>query len=311
LACSVSDPADRNALTAVTTRVVATGPVWPPTEEILGPVAVAHADAELRELLRDAEAVIVRGGHRFGAELISAAPRLRVIGRTGVGLSEIDLDAVEERGIAIVTAEGGARAVAEGALTLVLALAKRLPQLDRAVKEGRFAERDDADVLDAEDMTLGIVGYGRTGRALAELAEAIGMAMLAYDPYVSAGSLDELLERADAISLHAPLTDETRGLVDADFLGRVRPGAILVNLARGGLVRSLDDLLAALEAGRLSGVGLDVFDPEPPDPAHPLFRHQAVLCTPHALGLSRQAKANLARQCAEGIRSVLDALPGA
>lgn len=253
----------------------------------------------------------MRGGHRFGAELIEAAPRLRVIGRTGVGLSEIDVEAAERRRIAIVTAEGGAGAVAEGALTLVLALAKRLPQLDRAVKEGRFATRDEADVLDAEGMTLGIVGYGRTGRALARLAEAIGMSTVAYDPFVGEATLDELLERADALSLHAPLTDETRGLVDAVFLERLRPGAILVNLARGGLVRSLDDLLAALDSGRLSGVGLDVFDPEPPDHAHPLFSHPAVLCTPHALGLSRRAKANLARQCAEGIRSVLDSLPGA
>jgi phosphoglycerate dehydrogenase-like enzyme len=293
------------------TTVISTGPVWPPTEEILGPVAVAHDEAELRRLLLDAEAVIVRGGHRFGAELIGAAPRLRVIGRTGVGLSEIDVEAAERRGIAIVTAEGGARAVAEGALTLLLALAKRLPQLDRAVKEGRFAERDEADVLDAEDITLGILGYGRTGRALAELAEAIGMATVTYDPYVTGASVDELLARADAISLHAPLTDETRGLVDAAFLERVRPGAILVNLARGALIRSLDDLLAALESGRLSGVGLDVFDPEPPDSAHPLFRHPAVLCTPHALGLSRRARANLARQCAEGIASALDVLPRA
>lgn len=285
--------------------------MWPPTEEILGPVAVARDEAQLRGLLRDAEAVIVRGGHRFGADLIEAAPQLRVIGRTGVGLSELDLEAAERRGIAIVTAEGGAGAVAEGALTLVLALAKRLPQLDRAVKEGRFAERDEADVLDAEGMTLGIVGYGRTGHALARLAEAIGMHTIAYDPYLGEGSLDELFARADAVSLHAPLTAETRGLVDAAFLERLRAGAILVNLARGGLVRSLDDLLAALESGRLSGVGLDVFDPEPPDPAHPLFRHPAVLCTPHALGLSRQAKFDLARQCAEGIRSVLDGLPGA
>lgn len=234
-----------------------------------------------------------------------------MIGRTGVGLSEIDVEAARRRGITIVTAEGGARAVAEGALALLLALAKRLPQLDRAVKEGRFAERDDTDVLDAEDLTVGIVGYGRTGRALAELAEAIGMATVAYDPYVAGASLDELLGRADAVSLHAPLTDETRGFVDAAFLERLRPGAILVNLARGGLVRSLDDLLAALESGRLSGVGLDVFEPEPPDPAHPLFRHPAVICTPHALGLSRRAKANLARQCAGGIRSALDGLPHA
>jgi D-3-phosphoglycerate dehydrogenase len=250
--------------------------------------------------------VIVRGGHRFGAELIEASPRLRVIGRTGVGLSEIDVEAAERRGIAIVTAEGGARAVAEGALTLLLALAKRLPQLDRAVKDGRFAERDQADVLDAEDLTLGIVGYGRTGQALAELAGAIGMTTVAHDPYAHGVAIDELLARSDAISLHAPLTDETRGLVDPAFLERVRPGAILVNLAGGGLVRALDDLLAALESGRLSGVGLDVFEPEPPDPAHPLFRHPAVLCTPHALGLSRRAKANLARQCAEGIALELD-----
>jgi D-3-phosphoglycerate dehydrogenase len=287
-------------------RIVATGLVFPPAEEILGEIVVA-GEGELPRLLAEAEALIVRGGSLITAELIEAAPLLRVIGRSGVGFSEIDLEAASRRGIPVViTPEAGAQAVAEGALTLMLAVAKRLPELDAAVREGRWSFRDEVDLRDLEGSTLGVVGYGRIGRRLARLAEAFDMRVVAHDPYVPEADLGlpELFEAGDFVSLHVPLTPETRGLVGPDLLARAG-GAILVNLGRGALVSSLDDLLAALEAGSLGGVGLDVFDPEPPDPAHPLFRHPRVVVSPHALGMTRLAKRRIYEEMSLGIAAVL------
>lgn len=294
-------------------RIVATGPVFPPAEEILGEIAVARDSSEssLVPLVDDAVALIVRGDATVSAALIDAAPQLRVIGRTGVGLERVDVEAATRRGIPVVLApDGGTNAVAEGALALMLALAKDLDALNRAVREGRWEVRDEVDLRDIGETTVGIVGLGRIGRRLASLVRALGARVLAYDPFVTATEDVELVEletlfgESDYISLHAPLTPETRGLVDARILSLAR-GAVLVNLGRGGLISSLDDLLEALESGALSGIGLDVFDPEPPDPDHPLFRHRRVLLSPHALGLSRQARRRLFTDVAEGIAAVL------
>ena len=298
-------------------KIVATAPVAAPAPELLAELAeivVAPADDEatLAPLVRDAVALIVHGGCRVGGGLIDAAPSLRVIARTGVGVDLVDLQAATRRGIPVLVTPGaGADAVAEGALALMLALAKRLPELDALVRQGRFDERDALEVGDLSGATLGVVGLGRIGTRVAELARAFGMEPLAHDPYVRPDGeiplldLPSLFERSQFVSLHAPLTAETRGIVDADLLARLSRGAILVNLARGALVRSLDDLLAALDSGPLAGVGLDVFETEPPDVSHPLFRHPRVLLSPHALGLSRGAKERIFREVAEGIVSVL------
>jgi phosphoglycerate dehydrogenase-like enzyme len=288
------------------TRIVSTGPVGPPAEELLGEIEVAGAD-ELASLLPDAEVLIVRGGAVITGAMIEAAARLKVIGRSGVGFSEVDVAAATTRGIPVVITPGaGAQAVAEGALTLMLALAKRLPELNRAVVEGDWEARDQIELRDFGGATLGIVGFGRIGRTLAELVDPFGMRILLHDPYVD-GSVDvrTLFAESEFVSLHAPLTDETRGLIDADLLAVARPGLVLVNLARGGLVRSLDDLLGALESGRLGGVGLDVFDPEPPDPAHPLLHHPRVLCSPHALWRTPRALEATFRELAEGVLAAL------
>jgi D-3-phosphoglycerate dehydrogenase / 2-oxoglutarate reductase len=219
----------------------------------------------------------------------------------------VDVAAATARGIPVVlAAAAGAQAVAEGALALVLALAKRLPELDRAVKEGRWAERDRADVVDLHGADLGILGYGRIGRRLAALAAPFEMRVRFFDPYVEGSvALDDLFAGSDVVSLHAPLTDATRGIVDARLLDRARPGLLLVNVARGALVRSLDDLLAALGRGRLGGVGLDVFEPEPPDVSHPLFAHPRVLCTPHALWRTPRALDGIFREMSEGVLAAL------
>jgi D-3-phosphoglycerate dehydrogenase / 2-oxoglutarate reductase len=286
--------------------IVATGPVPPLAKELLGEIVVA-GPGELDELLLEAEVLIARGGTIVTAAAIESAPHLRVIGRSGVGFSEVDVAAATRRGIPVVLAPtGGAQAVAEGALALVLALAKRLPELDRAVKGGRFAERERADVRDLDGAMLGILGYGQIGRRLAALAAPLGMHVQFSDPYVDGGvDLETLFAASDAVAIHAPLTEQTRGIVDGGLLSRARPGLLLVNVARGALVRSLDDLFAALETGRLGGVGLDVFEPEPPDPSHPLFAHPRVICTPHALWRTPRAVEGIFREMSEGILAAL------
>ena len=269
-------------------------------------------ESTLLELAGDAVALIVRGAVPVSARLIDAAPALRVIARSGVGYESIDVAAATARGIPVVIApDAGAQAVAEGAVALMLSLTKRLGELDSAVREGRYADRDLLEVGDLAGATLGIVGLGRIGRRVAALGLAFGMQVLAHDPFegahegVEMTDLETLFTRAELVSLHAPLTEATRGLVDARLLALMGPGAVLVNLARGGLVSSLDDLHAALESGRLTGVGLDVFDPEPPDLAHPLFADRRVLLSPHVLGMSQQAKQRIFRAVGEGIVAAL------
>jgi len=284
--------------------IVATGPVHPVAEEVLGAIATG----DWRGRLAEAEALIVRGDAVVTADDIAAAPKLRVIGRNGVGVDNVDLDAAAARGIPVVIAPGSAaRAVAEGALALALPLLKRLPELGAAVRAGDWDARDRIELPDVVGATMGIVGYGRIGRELGDLARGLGMRVLAHDPKVddAAAPLDALFATADVVSLHAPLTDETRGLVGPELLARAKQGLILVNTARGALVSSLDDLLAALESGRLGGVGLDVFEEEPPDRSHPLLAHPRVLVTPHALGLTVGAREAAFRAAAEGVAAVL------
>jgi len=257
-----------------------------------------------------AEGAIVRADAVVDAALLARAPRLRVLARTGVGVDRVDLAAAGARGIAVViTPDSGTRAVAEGVMAHVLHLVKRLGPLTRLVREGRWAERAGVAVGDLDGATIGIVGYGRIGRRVGELAAAFGMGVLAHDPIspppagIDRPDLGELAAASDVLTLHAPLTEATHHLVDAAVLARIRPGAILVNCGRGGLL-DLDAALAALESGRLGGVGLDVFDPEPP-PHHPLFDHPNVVLTPHLMGLTRRATAATFAAAARGVGDVL------
>jgi D-3-phosphoglycerate dehydrogenase len=284
--------------------IVATGPVHPVAEELLGPIAVSD---DWRALLPEAEALIVRGGAVVTEADLDRAPKLRVIGRSGIGVDNVPVEAARARNIPVVVTPGaGARAVAEGALALLLAVVKRLPELGDAVRDRDWSARDRLELGDLDGATLGIVGYGRIGRELADLARGLGMRVLAYDPNVPEAStaLDVLFAESDAVSLHAPLTPETHGLVNAELLARARAGLVLINTSRGGLISSLDDLLAALERGHLGGVGLDVFEEEPPD-QHPLFAHPRVVVTPHALGMTRRARERIFRQMSEAMAAIL------
>jgi D-3-phosphoglycerate dehydrogenase len=262
------------------------------------------------EDLAVAEGAIVRADAVVDGALLARAPQMRVLARTGVGVDLVDLEEASARGIAVVITPGaGTRAVAEGVLAHALHLVKRLAPLTRLVREGRWAERAGVAVGDLDGATIGIVGYGRIGRRVGELAAAFGMRVLAHDPVspppaeVDCPDLGELAEASDVLTLHAPLTPATHHLVGAGLLGRIRPGAILVNCGRGGLL-DLDAALAALESGRLGGVGLDVFDPEPP-PHHPLFDHPDVVLTPHLQGLTRRATAATFAAAGRGVADVL------
>jgi phosphoglycerate dehydrogenase-like enzyme len=293
--------------------IVAAGPLADPAPEVLarfGRVVVAaeDSDAGLRPLLADAVGLVARGPTRVTAALLDAAPRLRVIGRTGVGVDGIDLDAATARGIPVVVTPGAnAAAVAEGAIALLLALVKRLPALDRSVREGRWTDRDRLAPGDVAGTTVAIAGLGAIGRRTAALARALGMDVVACDPALGEESvaLGQAVALADHLVLHVPLTPATRGLVSHELLAQAKPGLRLVNLSRGE-VAPLDVLEAGLRSGVLSGVALDVFDPEPPDPAHPLLRRPDVICSPHALSLTPAAARAVAEAMSAGMAAVLD-----
>ena len=292
--------------------VVALGTVDPAlVTGVLGGGVSFIADPTAQDLAT-AVGAIVRADVAVDAAFLDRTPRLRVLARTGVGVDRVDLAEASARGIPVVITPGsGTRAVAEGVLALALHLVKRLGPLTDLVRQGRWAQRGRLPVGDLDGATMGIIGYGRIGRRVGELATAFGMRLLAYDPVspppaeIASSDLAGLASASDILTLHAPMTEQTDHLVDTAFLDRVRPGTILVNCGRGGLL-DLDAALAALESGQLAGVGLDVYEPEPPR-HHPLFDHPDVALTPHLMGLTRRATA---ATFADAARGVLDVLAG-
>jgi D-3-phosphoglycerate dehydrogenase / 2-oxoglutarate reductase len=290
--------------------VVALGPVDPAlVTGVLGDDIAFVADPSEPDIA-NAVGAIVRADAVVDATFLARAPRLRVLARTGVGVDHVDLPAATARGIPIVITPGsGTRAVAEGVFALALHLVKRLGPSTDLVRQGRWADRSQLSVGDLEGATIGIIGYGRIGRRVGELATAFGMDVLAYDPIsappreIAASDVLELASASDVLTLHVPLTQDTHHLLDKAFLDRVRPGTILINCSRGGLV-DLDAALAALASGQLGGVGLDVFDPEPPE-HHSLFDHPDVVLTPHLMGMTRRAAAATFVDAARGVVDVL------
>ncbi|MGI8574378.1 MAG: NAD(P)-dependent oxidoreductase [Egibacteraceae bacterium] len=261
--------------------------------------------------LAAAVGAIARADVDIDEAFFERAPALRVVARTGVGVDRVDLSAALSRGIPIVITPGaGTHAVAEGAFAMALHLVKRLTPLTQLVREGRWGGRQDVTVKDLDGATIGIVGYGRIGQRVGELARAFDMRVRAYDPVspppdeISCTDLSALAEVSDVLTLHVPLTDETYHLIDEKVLARMPSGAILINCGRGGLL-DLDAALAALEQGRLAGVGLDVFEPEPPQ-RHALFDRPDVVLTPHVMGLTERAFAAIFTDAAQGVVDVLE-----
>jgi D-3-phosphoglycerate dehydrogenase len=284
-------------------HILAGGALPAPGPELLrelGQLTCAPDDRlqTLAPLIADADILIARASTRVSGHLLDLAPRLRAIARTGIGVDAIDLQAATARGVpVIVVPNASARALAEGALALLLALAKQLQELDRLVRSGDWSARDRVVPLDLEGGSLAIIGYGQIGQRVGQLAQAFGMRVLAVDPVlegtvhsqggaaVEVLGLEEAFVQANFVTIHVPLTPVTRGMIDLSVLKRAAPGLLLVNVSRGA-VAPLDALEAALEQGILGGVGLDVFDPEPPDVHHPIFRRRNLICSPHTLGLT-------------------------
>ena len=247
------------------------------------------SESELLPLVAEIDAWIVRGGTKVTRRLIEAAPKLRWIGRAGAGLDNIDVAAARERGVEVMNVPGAnAVAVAELVFGLLLALLRQIPAADASVRRGEW---DKSRFMGRElrGKTLGIVGLGKIGGAVARRATGFEMRCLGFDPLVPAAAaramgveplpLDDLLTRSDIVTLHAPMTPETKEMIGAAQIARMPPGAILVNAARGGLVDEAA-LLEALERGAIAGAGLDVFAEEPPR-GSPLRNHPRVVMTPH------------------------------
>ena len=230
---------------------------------------------------------------RCTAEMIAAAPKLRLIQKIGVGVNTIDLDAAKARGIAVCNLPGtNARAVAELTLALMLAVLRRLPRFDAAMRRGEWLDPELQDGIgELGGRTVGLVGYGAIARLLAPVLIALGCRLIHTsrarhaDAPGERRSLDELLAEADVVSLHLPLTDDTANLIDATAIARMKPGAVLINTARGGLVDQAA-LTHALASRRLAGAGLDVFVHEPHDASEVLFRLPNVVLTPHIAWLT-------------------------
>jgi D-3-phosphoglycerate dehydrogenase / 2-oxoglutarate reductase len=239
-------------------------------------------------------AVLMRGNPPFTRRVIESAPQLKIIAKHGAGVDSVDVPAAAQCGVAVMTAgAANADAVAELALALMLALARELQRLDRGVKGGAW-ERPNFQGTEFRGRSVGIVGYGQIGRRVARLAAAFGAKVVIHSRSAIADAagaevepdLDALLRGADILSLHCPLTPETRGMIGAAQLQAMPQGALLVNTARGALVDETA-LADALRSGHLAGAGLDTFAAEPPDPKHPLFALDNVICTPHIAGATK------------------------
>src|SRR5438309_4061984 len=259
---------------------------------------VQPAAAALPSELSDADALVVRSATRVTDELLSHARRLRVIGRAGVGVDNIDLDAATRRGILVMNTPGGnAPSVAEHALALMLSMARSIPQLNASMHAGKW-EKSGAAGAELRGKTLGLIGLGRVGAEVARRARALEMRVLAYDPYVSAERaaewgaelvpLAELLPQSDYVSLHTALSPATERMINAETLKQMKSGARLVNAARGELVDEAA-LAEALRAKHLAGAALDVFAVEPPRNS-PLLQMPNVIATPHVGGSTAEAQ---------------------
>ena len=272
---------------------------------------------ELVDIIGDYDALVVRSETKVTSPVIEAGRNLKVVARAGIGVDNIDLDAATRAGIAVVNAPiGNTVAAAEHTLALMLALARNVPQAYASMKEGQW-QRSAFMGIEVRNKTLGIIGLGRVGSEVARRAGSFGMRLIAFDPFVAPDfatrlgvttmTLDELLPQADFITLHTPLTPGTTKMINQEQLAKMKPGARLINVARGELVDE-DALLQALENEQLAGVALDVFTNEPPGDL-PLLRHPRLMATPHLGASTQEAQREVAIEAAEQVIAVLNGQP--
>jgi D-3-phosphoglycerate dehydrogenase len=279
-------------------------------------VCTGLSEDELVERVAEAHALIVRSATKITRRVLEAAPQLRVVGRAGVGVDNVDCATATARGVVVMnTPTGNTTTTGELAIALLLALARHIPRADRLVRAGSWSKKG----LVGTEVTgkrLGVIGLGRIGRVVAERALGLRMEVVAHDPYLAASGkaspvegallvdLDELVETSDFITLHVPLSDSTRNLLSRERLARTRPGVRIVNAARGGLVDEAA-LLELLDAGHVAGAALDVLAEEPPAQGHPLVGRDDVILTPHLGASSAEAQHNVAVDVARQIADFL------
>ena len=275
----------------------------------------------IANLIADADALIIRTAGKVTRQTIQRAERLKVISRTGGGLNNVDVEAATEYAIVVCGVKGPQdRLVAEHSVFLMGALAKQFFYLDAQVRKGNFLSRKEYRPQGLSGKRVGLIGLGRIGRLVAEICtRAFRMEVWAYDPFVTAETLasddvvlkkdmTEVIRTADFLSLHVPLTEQTKGLMGSAQFELMKPGAFLINTSRGEVVQEAA-LVDALKSQKIAGAGLDVFENEPPDVNNPLFQMQNVIATPHSAALTKEVVAQLAQGSAENVLNVLGGKP--
>ena len=275
----------------------------------------------IANLIADADALIIRTAGKVTRQTIQRAERLKVISRTGGGLNNVDVEAATEYAIVVCGVKGPQdRLVAEHSVFLMGALAKQFFYLDAQVRKGNFLSRKEYRPQGLSGKRVGLIGLGRIGRLVAEICtRAFRMEVWAYDPFVTAETLasddvvlkkdmTEVIRTADFLSLHVPLTEQTKGLMGSAQFELMKPGAFLINTSRGEVVQEAA-LVDALKNQKIAGAGLDVFENEPPDVGNPLFQMQNVIATPHSAALTKEVVAQLAQGSAENVLNVLGGKP--
>ncbi|MBD3306836.1 hydroxyacid dehydrogenase [candidate division KSB3 bacterium] len=281
-------------------------------------VAPDPSQETIARLIKDVHGVILRTTSKITREMIESAPQLEVISRTGVGVDNVDVQAASERGIRVCNLPGlNSVSVAEHAAALIVAVTKALPFLDREVRQANWKSRNAYRPVELQHKTLGVIGFGKIGSYVAQIMQqGFGMNLLAYDPYVSSAGeadlnvtfceLDDLLLQADIVTIHLPATPETQNLVHKERLALLKPSAYFINTARGGVVDEAA-LVELLQAQRIAGAGLDVFEQEPLPREHPLTKLDNVILSPHAGALSKEC---VIRVAVEAAQAVLDVFAG-
>ena len=259
--------------------------------------------AELIGLIGDYQGLVIRSGTKVTSEVVEAAQNLKVIGRAGVGVENVDVEAASKKGIVVMNTPGGNDVTtAEHTISLMTSLARHIPQAVASLKMGKWT-REKFMGVELCNKTLGIIGLGNVGRIVAERALGFRMKVIAHDPFVPTESaarlgvevvsLDEIYERSDFITVHTPMTNETRGLINSNSFAKMKTGVRIINCARGGIVDE-EDLIQALQEGKVAGAALDVFVEEPPPPDHPLLMMDQVITTPHLGASTGEAQLNVA-----------------
>ncbi|MFN0123850.1 MAG: phosphoglycerate dehydrogenase [Blastocatellia bacterium] len=269
---------------------------------------------ELKKIIGEYDALIVRSETKVTADIIAAGDRLRVIGRAGTGVDNIDVPAATQRGIVVMNAAGGnSVTTAEHTIALLMSMARKVPQAVAKLRDGKWDKKSFMGT-ELNNKTLGIIGLGNIGRIVASRGQGLGMKVVAFDPFLTreaaqrAGiemvTLNDLFERSDFITVHTPLTDETRGVINDAAIARMKPGVRIINCARGGLVDEAA-LLAGIKSGKVAGAALDVFVEEPPPANHPLLGLDEVICTPHLGASTTEAQESVAVTIAEQVAAYL------